>query len=1306
MLDFVSIKTASLKKGTVSIYPEFLIKKSKDLMIRGKSFYAVWDEELGLWSKSEDDIQRMVDKMTKDFADNYITDDKKSLKLLSNFSSNKWTEWQKYCKSLPDNFHELDEKVIFSNSKVKKTDYASRRLPYPIAKSDIPAYEELIGTLYEPSERQKLEWAIGSIISGDSKNIQKFVVLYGGPGTGKSTALNIIQQLFPGYYSMFESKALASANNVFALEAFKNNPLIAIQHDGDLSRIEDNTKLNSIVSHEIMVVNEKFKSMYSSRFNSFIFMGTNKPVKITDAKSGIIRRLIDISPSGNRIPRKRFEELYSQITFELSGIANHCLQVYLDLGFTYYDDYIPMSMLGATNDFFNFIEDNYDFFAIENPEYVTLNSAWLRYKEYCLDANLSYPYNRRVFKEELKNYFKEYHDRQRHERSVYVGFRTDKLEYKPLSVSDSKDKGWLMFNETESLFDDEYRDCQAQYENESGVPNYKWSTVRTTLKDLDTSRVHYVRTPPNLIVIDFDIKDENGNKDYIRNLREASKWPKTYAELSKSGAGIHLHYIYEGDVSKLRRIYKDDVEIKVFTGKSSLRRKLTKCNDIPISKIKSGLPLKEESKKMITDAVIKSEKGLRDLINRNLRKEIHGATKPSIDFIYKILEDAYEQGLKYDVSDMAPKIQVFANNSTHNALYCLKLVSKMKFKSEDVNLSVDLEEKPIIFFDVEVFPNLFIVVWKNQGSNNKPVKMVNPKPSDIDDLIKFRLVGFNNRRYDNHILYARMMGYTEEQLYNLSQRIISGDNNAFFGEAYNLSYTDIYDFLSAAHKMSLKKWEIKLGIHHQELGLPWDKPVDKNLWDEVAEYCTNDVVATEAVWNANQGDWLARKILADIAGMSVNDTTNQLTTKIIVGDDKNPQKNYIYTDLSTIYPGYRYDNRGIDKSEYNEGAKIISATSIYKGEDPGEGGRVYATPGMYSNVALLDVASMHPHSAIALNIFGKYTKNFEELVDARVAIKHGNYEEAKTYLNGKLSKWLEDKSMAKALADALKTAINSVYGLTSAKFSNKLKDPRNKDNIVAKYGSLFMINLQYEVQKRGYIVAHIKTDSIKIPNASKEIINFVMDYGKQYGFTFEHEATYDKMCIVNDAVYIAKVGEVDGKRLNNPYWTATGTQFQVPYVFKSLFSKEPILFEDLCETKSVSTALYLDMNENLPDGEHDYHFVGKVGSFCPVVPGSGGGVLLRQSSDGKKFSAVAGTKKPWKVKPGEPETFLWLEAEMVKSLNKEDCVDHSYYIHMVDEAVETISKFGDFEMFVSDMEFYDIDPSIKTDSIPFEKLYS
>ena len=109
-----------------------------------------------------------------------------------------------------------------------------------------------------------------------------------------------------------------------------------------------------------------------------------------------------------------------------------------------------------------------------------------------------------------------------------------------------------------------------------------------------------------------------------------------------------------------------------------------------------------------------------------------------------------------------------------------------------------------------------------------------------------------------------------------------------------------------------------------------------------------------------------------------------------------------------------------------------------------------------------------------------------------------------------------------------------------------------------------MINLKHEVQERGFTVAHIKTDSIKIPDATPEIIQFVMDYGKRYGYTFEHEATYDRMCLVNDAVYIAKYK--DGK------WTATGTQFQIPYVFKKLFSGEEIAFEDVCETCLLYTS--------------------------------------------------------------------------------------------------------------------------------------
>src|SRR5690606_17909232 len=123
----------------------------------------------------------------------------------------------------------------------------------------------------------------------------------------------------------------------------------------------------------------------------------------------------------------------------------------------------------------------------------------------------------------------------------------------------------------------------------------------------------------------------------------------------------------------------------------------------------------------------------------------------------------------------------------------------------------------------------------------------------------------------------------------------------------------------------------------------------------------------------------------------------------------------------------------------------------------GDGGYVYSEPGMYGNVALLDVASMHPSSIVAEELFGEiYTQRFKELLDARIAIKHKDFDKARKMLGGALAKYLTDENTAEDLSTALKIAINSVYGLTSAGFDNPFRDTRNKDNIVAKRGALFM----------------------------------------------------------------------------------------------------------------------------------------------------------------------------------------------------------------------------------------------------------
>ena len=230
------------------------------------------------------------------------------------------------------------------------------------------------------------------------------------------------------------------------------------------------------------------------------------------------------------------------------------------------------------------------------------------------------------------------------------------------------------------------------------------------------------------------------------------------------------------------------------------------------------------------------------------------------------------------------------------------------------------------------------------------------------------------------------------------------------------------------------------------------------------------------------------------------------------------------------------------------------------------------------------------------------------------------------------------------------------------------------------------------------------------------------------------------MCLVNDAVYIAKYKDAeecekmygyvpgDNKKKGNK-WTATGTQFQIPYVFKTLFSKENIAFEDMCETKSVSSSLYLDMNENLPDVSqyekefskaesdykkgllsdttfedickrltplietgHNYHFIGRVGQFCPIKEGCNGGLLMREK-DGKYYAAT-GSKG-----------FRWLESEMVKQLEKEADIDRAYYDNLVNEAVDTISQYGDFEWFVSDDPYVPefMNKPTETVEVPFDE---
>ena len=1342
---FFEPKYRTLKRGVTEVYPAFNNKNVDDIMTRGRDFYAVWNEDTGLWSQNESDVVDIVDKELWKLSEELKngTDDKIVVLSMADFTTRSWKMYRDYIRNLPTIYHQLDEKITFADEKVTKKDYISKRLPYSIKEGDHSAWDEMIGTLYSKDEKQKIEWAIGSIVCGDNRKIQKFLVFYGAPGTGKGTVMKIVGDLFRGYCATFNAKALTSNNNAFALEDFRNNPLIGIQQDGDLSRIEDNTQLNSIVSHEEMTINEKYKASYTAKVNCFLFLGSNKPVKITDAKSGIIRRLIDVNPASaktNPIPADHYESLMDRIAFEYPAIAKHCLDIYKKLGRHYYDGYRPTEMQYKTDMFFNFVEDGYLIF--KNQDSTSLKAAYAMYKSYCEDSGAEYRLPMYKFREELKNYFNKFEDVGRDSdgrqvRSWYSGFLANRFRVSDehsdeASGRDKRGSGdldtehqdvplWLVLEEQESPFDLEMADVPAQYANDDGTPITKWKNVRTKLKEIDSRKRHYILAGKQLVTVDFDLKNENGEKDIRLNLEAARKWPPTYAELSQGGQGLHLEYWYDGDTGKLEGIFSKGIEIKVQSPNSTidgfpLRRRLSKCNNLPVAHISSGLPLKED--KVVNFEGVKNDKQLRKGIAACLNKEHHGATKPEVDFIFKMLDDAYKAGIPYDVTDLRPAITNFAQNSSHNADYCLKRVLKMKWKSDDSEERIDIhveapdDEEILTFFDCEVFPNLFLVNWKDMGEDKPVHRMINPSSDDIKVLVRTKkLVGFNCRRYDNHILYARMLDYTNEQLYILSQRIIGKSENAFFREAYNLSYTDVLDFSSK--KQSLKKFEYELAqkwanehpgeeeknpYRHVELEFKWDEPVPEEKWEVVAAYCDNDVIATEGTFYYRKEDWITRKTLSKIVGVSVNTPTNTISAKMIFGNDRNPQKQFNWREMGNVeeiseeatvdilekyglagqvdpeWTNFRADGKPIFPGYIFDHGK-----SLYRGEEVGEGGYVYAEPGIWHDIPVQDVASMHPSSIEAEELFGpEYTKRFSELKAARIAAKHFDREALKNLLGGELSSYVTSEEEGKILAQALKIVINAIYGMTAAKFDNPFRDLRNKDNIVAKRGALFMVNLKHEVQRRGFTVVHIKTDSIKVANPTDDLISFIRAYGKMYGYTFETEHVYDKLCLVNDAVYIAKFKdpEIDKKTGKEIWWDATGAQFQQPYIYKTLFSHEPITFDDMCETKSVTSgALYLDtscdhpLKKDDPEPEHIYHFIGRAGRFTPIKPYHGGATLVREK-DGKYY-AVTGTKG-----------YFWLESELIRGTATQDDIDRSYYDRMVEEAVRDIGQYGDFEEFV------------------------
>lgn len=230
-------------------------------------------------------------------------------------------------------------------------------------------------------------------------------------------------------------------------------------------------------------------------------------------------------------------------------------------------------------------------------------------------------------------------------------------------------------------------------------------------------------------------------------------------------------------------------------------------------------------------------------------------------------------------------------------------------------------------------------------------------------------------------------------------------------------------------------------------------------------------------------DYTARLILSKLSGLNVNATTTQHAAAFLFGNESRPccWQIHLHRFRRTL-PGYKYS---FGKSEY-------------RGEDPGEGGYVYSEPGVYTDVALLDVAS-----PIRLHLLRWTTSDRSRRSSLTWSIMH-SYQAWRIRQSQENVWWNTWRVPARprvcghallCFEDYHKHRLWNDF----AKFWIISSDTNLTKTISWRSVALCSwLTWNMEVQKRGYTVAHIKTDSIKIPNADKKIIDFVFEYGKEY----------------------------------------------------------------------------------------------------------------------------------------------------------------------------------------------------------------
>jgi len=456
----------------------------------------------------------------------------------------------------------------------------------------------------------------------------------------------------------------------------------------------------------------------------------------------------------------------------------------------------------------------------------------------------------------------------------------------------------------------------------------------------------------------------------------------------------------------------------------------------------------------------------------------------------------------------------------------------------------DRNPHPVVF-DVECYPNYFLVAFKNPA-NNKLLKVdvrESSKGLTLEQQKKLRTAmctrttfGYNSNGYDIPMILAALEGLNCEKLKALSDRIVKSDLHQWQAlKKLDLQLDprfNTFDLMQVAPGVftSLKLYGGRL--HSKKLqDLPYDPSIEltDEQMDHVSEYCENDLDTTIDLYNQLLEDMELRKYMSaeyglDLrskGGAQIAEAIVQSKLKVKANKDTPPRNvgytapDYIKFDSSHLNEILDFVNKHrftVDKSGY-----VKLPTKLIKPFEIGQTTYKCGLGGLHSqekelhveNVVDSDVVSYYPsimiNNGISPPSLGRnFLPFFTSVFNQRILAK---------------------KAGEKMRSNSLKLIINSSFGKLSNRWSCMYHPAGMLE--VTLTGQLALLMLIESLEKAGCRVYSANTDGVVHDPGHEHLLE---QWEKTTSFELEHTPYKSLHCRdVNNYVAIKPDGSVKTK---------------------------------------------------------------------------------------------------------------------------------------------------------------------------------